>query len=120
VHGLGFAGALEDLQLRLSELPLTLFSFNLGVELGQLAVSAFALPLLMKLHATERGLRAVRLSCVVLSATGFFWFLERVGVVSEGNRDVRYERTSTMPSQRGRPKNAARRVRSSETIIRRA
>jgi hydrogenase/urease accessory protein HupE len=82
VHGLGFAGALEDLQVSLSELPLTLFSFNLGVELGQLAVAALALPLLMKLHATERGPRVLRLSCVGLSCTGYFWFLERMGVVT--------------------------------------
>jgi len=82
VHGLGFAGALGDLQLSLSALPLTLFSFNLGVELGQLAVSALALPLLMRLHATEQGLRVVRLSAVVLSGMGFFWFLERLVMTS--------------------------------------
>ena len=82
VHGLGFAGALEDLQLQASALPLTLFSFNLGVELGQLAVAALALPLFMKLHATQRGLRVVLLSSVVLSGTGFFWFLERLWMTS--------------------------------------
>jgi hydrogenase/urease accessory protein HupE len=82
VHGLGFAGALQDLKLPLSELPLPLFSFNLGVELGQLAVSALALPLIVKLHATQRGPRVLRLSCVGLSCTGLFWFLERLGMVS--------------------------------------
>ena len=82
VHGLGFAGALEDLQLAQSQLPLTLFSFNLGVELGQVAVAALALPLLVKLHATQRGPRVLRLSCIGLSCIGFFWFIERVGMVS--------------------------------------
>jgi hypothetical protein len=78
VHGLGFAGALDDLQLRLSALPLTLFAFNLGVELGQLAVTMLALPLLMRLHATQQGLRVVRLSALVLSGMGMFWFIERL------------------------------------------
>jgi hydrogenase/urease accessory protein HupE len=80
VHGLGFASALEDLQLRLDTLPLTLFSFNLGVELGQIAVSALALPLLMRLCATQRGFRVVRASSVVLFGAGLFWFLERLGM----------------------------------------
>ncbi len=36
VHGLGFAGALKDIGLPQSHLPLALLSFNVGVELGQL------------------------------------------------------------------------------------
>ncbi len=37
VHGLGFAGALKSIGLPQSHLPLALLSFNIGVELGQLA-----------------------------------------------------------------------------------
>ena len=36
VHGLGFAGALKDIGLPSSHLPLALLCFNLGVEIGQL------------------------------------------------------------------------------------
>ncbi len=36
VHGLGFAGALKDVGLPQHSLPTALFTFNLGVELGQL------------------------------------------------------------------------------------
>jgi len=36
VHGLGFAGALKNIGLPQSHLPLALFSFNVGVEAGQL------------------------------------------------------------------------------------
>jgi hypothetical protein len=36
VHGLGFAGALKSVGLPQSHLPLALFTFNVGVELGQL------------------------------------------------------------------------------------
>lgn len=37
VHGLGFAGALKDIGLPQNHLPVALLTFNVGVELGQLA-----------------------------------------------------------------------------------
>jgi len=37
LHGLGFAGALAEIGLPQEEIPLALFSFNVGIELGQLA-----------------------------------------------------------------------------------
>jgi hypothetical protein len=46
VHGLGFAGALGNLSLPLHARTLALLSFNLGVEVGQLAIVALALPVL--------------------------------------------------------------------------
>jgi len=46
VHGLGFAGALSNLSLPRHARVLALASFNVGVELGQLAIVAAALPLL--------------------------------------------------------------------------
>jgi hypothetical protein len=36
-HGFGFAGALTSAGLSRAELPLALFSFNVGVEIGQIA-----------------------------------------------------------------------------------
>jgi hypothetical protein len=56
LHGLGFAGALSELGLPRGELPVALASFNIGVELGQLAfVAAILVP---RLVARRRGLRA--------------------------------------------------------------
>jgi HupE/UreJ protein len=37
VHGLGFAGALREIGLPAGDVPLALASFNVGVELGQIA-----------------------------------------------------------------------------------
>jgi HupE / UreJ protein len=51
VHGIGFAGPLKDLGLRGSELVLPLLGFNVGVELGQLAVVALLLPLALALRS---------------------------------------------------------------------
>ncbi len=45
VHGLGFANVLTDLALPKSALAVSLVSFNLGVEAGQLAIVATFLPL---------------------------------------------------------------------------
>jgi hydrogenase/urease accessory protein HupE len=46
LHGFGFAGALRELGLPAHAIPLALFSFNVGVELGQLAFVTAALALL--------------------------------------------------------------------------
>ncbi len=77
VHGLGFAGILQELALPKSSLALSLLSFNLGVEVGQIAVvaGAFALLALLKGWRWERPLRyGVSLLAV---AAGLFWFVER-------------------------------------------
>ena len=43
LHGFGFAGALVELGLPQGDIPLALFAFNVGVELGQLAFIAVLL-----------------------------------------------------------------------------
>jgi hydrogenase/urease accessory protein HupE len=85
VHGFGFAGALEAIGLPRDSLPLALASFNLGVELGQLAVVAIVLPLLLAVDAGfGRGRRRARppgfvWACsALLAALGAWWFVERV------------------------------------------
>jgi hypothetical protein len=45
LHGLGFAGALAEVGLPQREIPLALFAFNIGVELGQLGFIAAVLSL---------------------------------------------------------------------------
>lgn len=67
LHGFGFAGALREIGLGGEALAWQLLAFNAGVELGQLAVVALALPLLVLL-ATWRRYRDVLVP--VLSAAG--------------------------------------------------
>ncbi|HWW77576.1 MAG TPA: HupE/UreJ family protein [Pyrinomonadaceae bacterium] len=81
VHGFGFAGALKEAGLGSagSALLVPLFSFNLGVELGQAAVAAVALPLLWKLRdlpAFERYGRNVISAAIALA--GAWWFVTRL------------------------------------------
>jgi len=81
VHGFGFAGALKEAGLGSSgaALLVPLFSFNLGVELGQAGVAAVLLPLLWKLRelpAFERYGRNVVSAAIALA--GAWWLLARL------------------------------------------
>lgn len=79
IHGFGFAGALREIELPRARVPAALVSFNLGVELGQLAVMAVVVPAIVILR--KRGVLG-RTTTLVLSAgvaaAGAYWFLTRV------------------------------------------
>lgn len=83
VHGFGFSYALKDqLQFAGSHLLVSLFSFNVGIELGQLAVLCMTVPVLGLLF---RGALAGRMGVVVLSAivahTAWHWMIDRWNVL---------------------------------------
>lgn len=78
IHGFGFASVLSDLGLPQGSLLLALVGFNLGVELGQLAIVAAFLPLAWWLRATWAYRRVVLTagsSAVTLVA--LVWLTER-------------------------------------------
>jgi hypothetical protein len=78
IHGFGFAGALRDLGLPSGSLALSLFGFNVGVELGQLAIVAVFLPLAFQLRATWTYQRVVLAGGSALIATvAGIWLVER-------------------------------------------
>ncbi len=81
LHGFGFAAALLELDLPRSRVAPALFGFNLGVEIGQLAVLAVVLPAIA-LARREPSFRlwGVRLSSVALTLAGFTWFAARVSL----------------------------------------
>jgi hypothetical protein len=79
VHGLGFASALGDFGAREAGLLGSLVGFNVGVELGQLAVVAAALPLLLVVRETKVYRVAVSYGCsAACGALAVFWLAERV------------------------------------------
>ncbi len=83
VHGFGFSFALRDtLQLAGEHLPLSLLSFNLGIELGQLLVLAGLVPLLVIVtrHLPERPV--VLVVSALVAHTGWHWLTERWSVLS--------------------------------------
>jgi hypothetical protein len=77
VHGFGFAGVLADLGLPRSALVLSLFGFNAGVEVGQLAIVAIFLPLAFALRKTwfYRQLLTTGSALIVMIAA--VWLVER-------------------------------------------
>jgi hypothetical protein len=79
IHGFGFAGALRELDLPRAKIPVALFAFNLGVEVGQLAVVAAILPLILwaRRSAVFR-IWGVRMLSIALSVAGCIWFVLRV------------------------------------------
>ena len=79
IHGFGFAGALREIALPAAQLPLALASFNLGVELGQLAVLALVLPLVYWLGRRARFANGGLQACsIAISAMGLWWFVARL------------------------------------------
>jgi len=80
-HGLGFASALNEMGVGESSvgIALPLFSFNLGVETGQLAIAALVLPLAWKAKesASLSRIAVPSLSAIIVIA-GSFWFVQRV------------------------------------------
>ena len=78
VHGFGFAGVLADLGLPPDALAVALLGFNVGVEVGQLAIVAAFLPLAFALRRTgfyRRGVMVGGSALVVGVAAA--WLLER-------------------------------------------
>jgi hypothetical protein len=85
VHGFGFSFALaESLQFAGSHLAVSLLTFNLGVEIGQLLVLAVAVPLVSLLF---RRVVAERLGVIILSVlvahTAWHWMVDRGATLRE-------------------------------------
>jgi hypothetical protein len=78
IHGFGFASVLSDLGLPKGSLTLSLVSFNLGVEMGQLAIVAIFLPLAYYLRNSWTYQRLVLVTgSLGIAALAFAWLIER-------------------------------------------
>ncbi len=80
VHGFGFAGVLGEMSLPTHRLAPALLGFNLGVEIGQLAVVVMIWPMLRAIEQLREG-RPYRVLAELASAAvcglGLHWFLLR-------------------------------------------
>ncbi len=78
IHGFGFASVLVDLGLPQDALALALVGFNVGVELGQLAIVVAFLPLAFVLRRSLFYRRGVLLAgSLLIALIACAWFLER-------------------------------------------
>lgn len=82
LHGFGFAGALQEIGLPQSDIPLALLFFNVGVEIGQLLFIAALLGLVKLLGKLGRlPQQAPTAAAYGIGALAAFWMIERVNVM---------------------------------------
>lgn len=80
VHGFGFAGVLLEAQLPSERLATTLFGFNLGVELGQVACVLLLWPVLQAAWRVAEGRwyrPIVDYGSAAILTVGVYWFVAR-------------------------------------------
>src|ERR1035437_88389 len=78
VHGFGFASALREVHLSRHLLATALFSFNLGVEIGQLCIVAVLLPGLLYIGRLPFHTVIVKSCSAVIFILGSFWLWQRI------------------------------------------
>ncbi|MBI1920598.1 MAG: HupE/UreJ family protein [Geobacter sp.] len=78
IHGFGFASALQELIVGKSDLVVSVLSFNMGVEAGQIMIFLVMLPVLHLLR-NRLGARMITVGAsTAVFLVGFTWLIERV------------------------------------------
>lgn len=78
IHGLGFAHTFQETSVDAASLVPALFSFNVGIELGQLVVVGIAFALVAAWWRREDYARLIsRPASAVIALVGLYWAIER-------------------------------------------
>jgi hypothetical protein len=79
IHGFGFANSLEEAGLTKGALAMALIGFNMGVEIGQLAIVGVFIPIVYNVRHTAGYrnflLRGGSVAVIVIAA---IWMVERM------------------------------------------
>ena len=78
IHGFGFASVLRDLGLPQGSLLASLLGFNVGVEIGQLAIVAAFLPVAWLLRKTWLYRQVLTLGSLAIAVVAAVWLVERL------------------------------------------
>jgi hydrogenase/urease accessory protein HupE len=87
LHGFGFAGALSEIGLPQGDVPLALFSFNVGVEVGQLLFMAAVFAVIAAARQIKRRVAlpsptwAWRVVPYAIGSVSAFWLIQRVATI---------------------------------------
>tara|TARA_B100001123_G_scaffold445248_1_gene596279 strand:+ start:1570 stop:2586 length:1017 start_codon:yes stop_codon:yes gene_type:complete len=83
MHGLGFAGVLSEIGIPEGDIPVALFFFNVGVELGQVGFIAVALGILFAVRRLEISMlpQFRFIPPYAVGSFSAFWFLERAAKI---------------------------------------
>jgi hypothetical protein len=80
IHGFGFANVLLDLGLSSVTLGISLFGFNIGVELGQLAIVIVFLPIAFLIRKSKfYEIVILKIGSILIALVALIWVIERVG-----------------------------------------
>jgi len=78
LHGLAFAGALMDIGIANDKMLLSLFFFNVGIEIAQIAL----IPLPLMIIFISKKFNYFEITKILISlcigGMGFYWFIDRV------------------------------------------
>jgi hypothetical protein len=77
VHGFGFSNILREMELSRRSLAVSLFSFNAGVEIGQLIFVCAVFPLVFYLTASRWKEQFLSATSLTIMSLGFYWFVQR-------------------------------------------
>jgi hydrogenase/urease accessory protein HupE len=84
LHGFGFAGALSEVGLPQTAIPVALLCFNVGVEIGQLLFIAFVVAVIatarrvMRRFAVSQPAWTWRLPPYAIGSVAAFWSIQRI------------------------------------------
>lgn len=78
VHGMGFVDILKEITVSKNELLIALFSFNAGIEAGQVMIVVFFFAIILYLKRYSWTPAFLRWSSVTMGLTGMIWFVQRI------------------------------------------
>ncbi len=85
LHGFGFAGALREIGIPQGEIPMTLFAFNVGVELGQLTFLFGALGFMtlwrrLVYRSFRESFFTHKIGAYAIGTLSSYWLIERIAL----------------------------------------
>jgi len=78
LHGMGFSTALKEIGLPQEDIAVSLFSFNIGIEMGQIIFIFISLSLLLPLYKFIAKEKVSRFLAYFIGIVASYWFIERV------------------------------------------
>jgi hydrogenase/urease accessory protein HupE len=80
IHGFGFASVLQEMELPRQAIGVSLFSFNLGVEIGQACIILAVAPAfaILRKHKPLAARHVTHFAALAITTAGAFWFFQRV------------------------------------------
>ena len=77
-HGLGFAGLLKEIQIPEDKFISSLFSFNVGIEIGQLTIILLTIPFIYYFRNKRWYGIYIKVFAICIAALSLFWMIQRI------------------------------------------